>query len=205
MLDASGLFLFAFALLIAAGSPGPSIAALVARVLSGGWRSVLPFMAAMLVGEIAWMTAAVVGLAAIAETFHWAFVAIKWAGIVYLIWLAWNMWNAPVANQQDADLIPKGRGWSMVLAGLAVTFGNPKIMIFYLALLPTLIDIATVTPADWSVLAVTMIVVLLAIDSSWVLLATGARRLLRTPSAMRIANRTSAVAMGSAAAVMATR
>lgn len=205
MLDFSGVFIFAFALFVAAGSPGPSITALVARVLSGGWQSVLPFMAAMLVGEVAWMTAAVVGLAAMAEAFYWAFVAIKWAGIAYLAWLAWGMWNTPVDTEPDLDLVPKGRGWGMFFAGLAVTFGNPKIMIFYLALLPTLIDITAITLSGWSILAATTIVILLAIDSSWVVLATGARRLLRTPSAMRFANRTSAAAMGGAAAVMASR
>jgi threonine/homoserine/homoserine lactone efflux protein len=45
--DATSLLIFAGALFIAAGSPGPSIAALVARVLARGWRDVLPFLAAM--------------------------------------------------------------------------------------------------------------------------------------------------------------
>jgi len=50
----SNLLVFALALLIAAGSPGPSIAALVARVLSNGFRDVLPFLAAMWLGEAVW-------------------------------------------------------------------------------------------------------------------------------------------------------
>ncbi|MAM13160.1 MAG: lysine transporter LysE, partial [Rhizobiaceae bacterium] len=45
------LALFAITLFVAAGSPGPSVAALVARVLSRGHRDVLPFMAAMWLGE----------------------------------------------------------------------------------------------------------------------------------------------------------
>ncbi len=43
----SGLLVFALALIVAAGSPGPSIAALVARMLTNGFRDVLPFLAAM--------------------------------------------------------------------------------------------------------------------------------------------------------------
>ena len=68
------LVIFAGALMMAAGSPGPSIAALVARVLSRGARDVLPFLAAMWIGEGIWLTCAVLGLAAIAETFYAAFV-----------------------------------------------------------------------------------------------------------------------------------
>ena len=54
----SGLLVFALALIVAAGSPGPSIAALVARVLTNGFRDVLPFLAAMWIGEALWLTCA---------------------------------------------------------------------------------------------------------------------------------------------------
>src|SRR3546814_2655647 len=66
VVDLSALLLFAGALLIAAGSPGPSIAALVARVVTAGWRGVLPFIAAMWIGEAIWLSLAVWGLAAVA-------------------------------------------------------------------------------------------------------------------------------------------
>ena len=54
-MDAASLAIFAGALIVAAGSPGPSIAALVARVIARGVRDVLPFLAAMWVGEAAWL------------------------------------------------------------------------------------------------------------------------------------------------------
>jgi threonine/homoserine/homoserine lactone efflux protein len=59
----SGLLVFALALIVAAGSPGPSIAALVARVMTSGLRDVLPFLAAMWLGEAIWLGCAVAGLA----------------------------------------------------------------------------------------------------------------------------------------------
>ena len=77
----STLLVFAGALFIAAGSPGPSIAALVARVLTKGARDVLPFLAAMWLGEAIWLTCAIAGLATIAETFHVACVEIKCLGV----------------------------------------------------------------------------------------------------------------------------
>lgn len=57
----SALAVFAFALLVTAGTPGPSVAALVARVLTNGVRDVLPFLAAMWLGEAMWLTLAVAG------------------------------------------------------------------------------------------------------------------------------------------------
>jgi threonine/homoserine/homoserine lactone efflux protein len=65
-MELSALAIFAVALTLAAGSPGPSIAALVARVLVRGWRDVLPFVVAMWLGEAIWLALAVLGLAALA-------------------------------------------------------------------------------------------------------------------------------------------
>ncbi len=203
-MDISALIIFAGALLVAAGSPGPSIAALVARVITRGWRDVLPFLAAMWIGEGIWLSFAILGLAYVAETFHMAFVAIKYAGVAYLLYLAWKMWTAPVETGSEA-LPNAGSRLRLFFTGMAVTLGNPKIMMFYLALLPTIIDVASVTLVGWAELTLTMVVVLVAVDAVWVLAATQARRLLKSPRAMRIANRTSASMMAGAAAAIATR
>ena len=198
------LIVFAGALMLAAGSPGPSIAALVARVLSRGARDVLPFLAAMWIGEGIWLTCAVLGLAAIAESFHAAFVAIKWLGVAYLLYLAWKMWFAPVETGDGA--LPEARsGAKLFFAGLTVTLGNPKIMMFYVALLPAIIDLGAVTLVGWAELVATMFIVLVAIDLAWVFLASRARLFLKSPRAVRLANRLSAGTMAGAAAAIATR
>jgi threonine/homoserine/homoserine lactone efflux protein len=67
MVPTTNLLAFALALIVAAGTPGPSVAALVARVLTGGFRSVFPFLLAMWIGEVIWLTVAVTGLAALAR------------------------------------------------------------------------------------------------------------------------------------------
>ena len=253
-MDLSALLIFAGALLLAAGSPGPSIAALVARVIARGWRDVLPFAAAMWIGEALWLTLAVYGLAALAETLHGAFLVVKYLGVAYLLYLAWKMWHAPVASASQGSApagptpeapavdasspqrpaskasapastppegpavdassprrpassgaSPRGSGRAMFLAGLAVTLGNPKIMVFYLALLPTIIDLAGITLIGWLELTATMLVILAAIDLGYIALAARARLLLRSPRALRIANRTSATLLGGAAATLATQ
>ena len=200
----TSLLIFAGALFVAAGSPGPSIAALVARVISKGFRDVLPFLLAMWIGEAIWLSFAVFGLAVVAQSFHLAFVAIKWLGGAYLAYLAWKMLTAPV-EATGGSLPKEDSPVKLFLAGMAVTLGNPKIMMFYLALLPTIIDLASVTMLGWMELTVTMAVVLILIDFAWIVAAAQARRLLKSPRAMRIANRVSAGTMAGAAAAIAAR
>lgn len=203
-MELSSLLIFAGALLVAAGSPGPSIAALVARVITKGFRDVFPFLLAMWIGEAIWLSLAVFGLAYIAQTFHMVFVAVKWAGIGYLVYLAWKMWTAPVAVGEGV-LPREDSAIKLFLTGMAVTLGNPKIMMFYLALLPTIIDLSAITVVGWAELTVTMALVLILIDLTWGLAASQARKLIRSPRAMRIANRTSAGTMAGAAAAIAAR
>ncbi|TDX75633.1 threonine/homoserine/homoserine lactone efflux protein [Neorhizobium sp. R1-B] len=200
----TSLLVFAAALFVAAGSPGPSIAALVARVLSKGYRDVPPFLTAMWIGEAVWLSFAVAGLAAIAESFHLVFVAIKWLGVIYLLYLAWKMWVAEPAGS-DKELPESRSALKMFLTGLTLTLGNPKIMMFYVALLPSIIDLGGVTLAGWLELIAAMFVVLVVVDLAWVLLAAKARQFLKSPRAVKIANRLSAGTMAGAAAAIATR
>ncbi len=201
-MTAANLLVFALALAVAAGSPGPSIAALVARVLTGGLRDVLPFLAAMWLGEALWLTCAVAGLAVVARTLGVVFVAIKFIGVAYLLFLAWKLWFAPA--QVAKDELPSGRSaWRLFGAGLAVTLGNPKIMVFYLALLPTIVDLDRVGTAAWMALTAVTLLVLMSVDLAWALLAVRARRLLTSRKAVKIVNRTGATMMAGAAAVIA--
>jgi threonine/homoserine/homoserine lactone efflux protein len=200
----SGLLVFALALIVAAGSPGPSVAALVARVLTNGFRDVLPFLTAMWIGEALWLTCAVAGIAVLARTFAFVFIVMKFAGVAYLLFLAWKMWFAPAEVHEGA--LPRGQSPArMFVAGLMVTLGNPKIMIFYVALLPTIVDLSRVGTLAWLELTLTMFAVLMTVDFVWALAAVKARALLKSRRAVRIANRASATMMASAAAAIATR
>ena len=203
-MDLTSIILFATVLAVAAGSPGPSIAALVARVLSRGPKSVMPFLAAMWIGEGLWLTAAILGLSYIAQSFATVFLVLKWAGVAYLLYLAWRMWHAPT-DTQDAAIPQTDGGWQLFGAGCVVTLGNPKIMAFYIALLPTLIDISAVTLPGWAELIAVMLVVLIAVDLAWVFAASAARRLIKSPRGLKIANRISASTMGGAAIGIAAR
>jgi threonine/homoserine/homoserine lactone efflux protein len=158
----------------------------------------------MWIGEAIWLSLAVWGLAAIAESLHLLFLVIKYLGVVYLLYLAWRMWFAPATLRED--VLPQARSaGKLFAAGMAVTLGNPKIMVFYLALLPAIIDLKAVTLVGWLELTATMLIVLATIDLAWAGVAAQARRVLRSPRAVRAANRASATVMAGAAAAIASR
>ena len=105
----SSLILFAAVYFAAVATPGPGVAALIARVLGQGLRGVAPFIAGYFVGDMIWLTFAATGLAVIAKTFAGVFVAIKFAGAAYLLYLAWRMATAP-AVVEAAPRRPRGAG-----------------------------------------------------------------------------------------------
>jgi len=203
-MDIAALLIFGGALVINAGMPGPSIAALVSRVLASGPRDVMPFLVAMWIGEGLWLSAAAFGLSVLAQSFHTGFLVLKYCGVAYLLYLAWKMWRT--AGRQDCDgPTPQGSPLQMFLTGLAITFGNPKLMVFYLALLPSIVNLETLTVAGFGTLLLTMMTILAGVDLAWVLLAHYARRLIRSPRGVKVVNRFGAAAMGGAAVAIATR
>ncbi len=204
-MELTSLLAFAGVLAVAAGTPGPNVGALMARVLTRGYRGVFPFMLGLWIGDAIWLSLAIGGLSALAQSFHMAFLALKYAGVVYLFHLAWKMWFAPV-EATDAPVAPREDDrLKLFFSAVAITLGNPKIMVFYLAILPTVIDIAHVSLAGWGELLVVLMAVLAVIDTGWVVLAAQARRLLRSPRSMRVVNRASAGVMAGAAAAIAAR
>lgn len=201
----TGFATYAGALAIAAAIPGPGIVALVARSLGSGFRPALWMALGLAVGDIVYLAAALFGLALLAQTFGTAFMVVKWLGVAYLAWLAWRFWTAGVATARvEADRRRDG-AFASFLAGLVVTLGNPKVMVFYLAITPTIIDIATVTATDFGILMVVTAMVLLLVLLPYLALAARARSLLATPRALRALNRMAAGFMAAAAGAIAFR
>ncbi|MCP4378197.1 MAG: LysE family transporter, partial [bacterium] len=84
---------FVAALSVAAFSPGPGLAAIVATVLAGGARRAVWFCVGVVFGDLTWLLLSLSGLALIAQQIPVIFVAIKWAGVTYLVYLAVKIWR----------------------------------------------------------------------------------------------------------------
>lgn len=190
---------YAIALAIAAAIPGPGIAACVGKALGAGFRPAVWFATGLVLGDLTYLTLAVLGLSAIAAAFSGIFVVVKVLGAAYLAYLAWSFWRAGIDPEKVET--HKGNGaWASMLGGYAVTLGNPKTIIFYMALLPTVVDLETVTPERFGWLVIATIVVLYAVVVPYVALAARARDFLRNPRALKLLNRGAAGAMAGAAA-----
>ncbi len=198
------LSVFALTLLVSVAYPGPTVAALVARVISRGIREVLPFLVAIWLGELLWLNAAILGLAALAKTLGPLFVAVRFAGVAYLLVLAWSMWFSS-SDVPEARLPTDRRPWRMFGAGLMVSIGNPKNMLFYMTLLPSVVRFGRFDFGNWAKLCLIAFAILAVVDTTWTLAASRARVLIRSRRSMRIANRTGASMMAGAAVVIATR
>ncbi|WP_319799665.1 LysE family translocator [Microvirga rosea] len=204
-MEPAGLILFSSALFIAAASPGPGIAAIVARVLGRGPKGAIPFSIGIALGDVVWLTFAVLGLAALAQTFHEVFLVVKYAGAAYLLYLAYKLWTAPAtAREVTADRKAEHPA-KLLLGGLMLTLGNPKTIVFYLALLPTFLDLTKITVLGYAELALATLTVLAVVFGGYIVLAARARRLFTTPGAVRILNRFTGAVMAGAAAAVAAR
>lgn len=197
--------LLAFAVIFAAfcAAPGPAVAAVLARVMAQGSAGMVWFVSGLMLGDVLWFLTAAFGLAALAALVQPVFFALKYLGAAYLLYLAWRLWNAP-ATAAPAEPV-RGQGLKLFAGGLLLTMGNPKTMLFYLAVLPALIDLPSLTTVGMLEISVAIAVVFAAVFAAIVLLAAQVRRLFTSPRAVCIVNRTSGVAMAGAAAALAVR
>lgn len=195
---------YVIALGIAAAIPGPGIAASVGKALGSGFRPAFYFLNGLVLGDLTYLTFAVLGIAAIASLFEGVFILIRIVGAAYLLYLAWTFWRGGIDPKELAA--QRGAGfWSSFFAGYSVTLGNPKTIIFYMALLPTVMDLTKVNLTDYTILAILTVLVLYAVVLPYIGLASRARLFLSNPRALRILNRSAATAMAGAAAFIVVR
>jgi threonine/homoserine/homoserine lactone efflux protein len=203
-MTAANLLTYAFALFVAAAIPGPGITAIVARALGSGFRPTFFMGLGLILGDVVYLTAVVLGLAYVAQTFTTAFMVLKFAGVLYLGYIAWKLWTAGLLGQKIEAKRAVSLGASF-LSGLLVTLGNPKTMLFYVALVPTLIPLAQIGRQDYAALVVVTAVVLLIVLVPYILLAAKARELLKEPSALKLLNRTAGGILAGTAVYIAAR
>jgi threonine/homoserine/homoserine lactone efflux protein len=200
-----GFLTFCAVYTLAVASPGPGVAAVVARSLARGMRGAPAFIAGFLVGDLVWFTAAATGLAALAQTAYTVFLVVKYAGAAYLLYLAYKLWTAPAQPMGEEPVESSQSPFKLFLGSLSLTLGNPKTMIFFLALLPTVVKLETLTVPAFLEIAAGIVVLLPVILGGYAFVAARARRFFRNPRAIKMVNRSTGAVMASAAVAVATR
>lgn len=201
----TSLLLFVSVYVAAVATPGPGIAALVARTLGRGTHGALPFILGFVVGDLFWFVAATAGLAVIARTYAVLFEVLKYAGCAYLLYVAVTLWRQEPVVTDIAETPATERPVSAFLGSLFLTLGNPKVMIFFLSIMPLVIRPEEITVVMGLELAVVIVVVISSVLVAYMALASRARRLFRSRRSVGAMQKTNAGILAGAALVIASR
>lgn len=201
-MTADTLLLFALTYAAAAATPGPATTAVVARVLVEGPRRAPAFGLGLLIGDLMLLLASVALLMAFAATLQPLLRVVQYAGAAYLLRLAWTFWYAPSRALMQAPR--QGQG-PVLASGLVLALGNPKTMLFYLALLPAVIRLGELRPVDVLGLVAVVLPVFALVFGGYVWLAARVRSFFVSPRAVRGVYRVSAVLMAGAAVAVVLR
>jgi homoserine/homoserine lactone efflux protein len=180
--------------------PGPAVVAVISAALRGGFRASLGANAGVLVGDAAFVTASALGLGALLVASQPLFLAVKWLGIAYLAYLGGR---ALLARGEGYAFDAPGAGGRAFRLGLTTQLSNPKIVLFFGALLPQFVDPARPVALQFALLGATFIVSDALVFAAYGALAHRARTWLRSPRAVRVTSRVSGAAMLGVAARLA--
>jgi threonine/homoserine/homoserine lactone efflux protein len=147
MFGTHDLALFAITVLVINATPGVDLMLTLVSTLRGGVRTGLAAAAGIASGCVVHTLAAAFGLAALLAASGAAFSIVKWAGAAYLLWLALGMLHQGLRRDAaaSASAAPtagpaSSSAWSLFRQGFLTNVLNPKVALFFLALLPQFID-----------------------------------------------------------------
>ena len=118
--------------------PGTGVIYTVSTGLTQGKKASLYVALGCTLGIVPHLLATILGLAALMHTSAVAFQLLKWAGVVYLFYVAWGTWRDKSAFQLD-DNPSKTHALGLISKAILMNVLNPKLTIFFLAFLPQFI------------------------------------------------------------------
>ena len=195
--------------------PGTGVVYTVSTGLLAGARASIAAALGCTFGIVPHLLASILGLAALLHTSAVAFQTLRFAGVAYLLWLAWGLWHAPAAS-----LVPDAGGRAgrsrvapdaresvrIAVRGTLINVLNPKLSIFFLAFLPQFVPAGAANPLPHLVsLALVFMAMTFAVFVGYGIAADAlARRVLSSRAAMRWIHRVFAAAFAGFAARLAT-
>ncbi|MET3291082.1 UNVERIFIED_CONTAM: threonine/homoserine/homoserine lactone efflux protein [Brevibacillus sp. OAP136] len=140
MVSLGTLLTFAFVSLGMVCSPGPNMIYLLSRSISQGRTAGFISLLGVVLGFFVYVIATMLGLSALFVTVPYVYEAIKWAGALYLLWLAWNAIKPGAGSILQPRPLAVEPPKKLFLMGFMTNLLNPKIAILYVSLLPQFVD-----------------------------------------------------------------
>lgn len=131
--------------LIVVVAPGTGVLYTLATALTRGSRASVAAAFGCTLGILPAIVAAMLGLAAVLHTSALAFAALKWCGVIYLLYMSWQALREQGALAVESKLDARS-SWQVIVTGFLINILNPKLSIFFLAFLPQFVPDSEVHP-----------------------------------------------------------
>lgn len=174
--------------------PGPTVLLVISYALSHGRRVGLATVAGVALGDFTAMTASMLGVGALLAASAALFIALKWLGAAYLVWLGIKLWRAPVGEAALA-VASERRARRIFAHAWLVTALNPKGIVFFVAFLPQFLVADAPLLPQMAIFEATFLVLAAANAFAYGWLAASARRVIRRPAVQRAVNRAGGAAL----------
>jgi len=174
-----------FAIMVAlAAIPSASVALVVTRAATAGVADGIAVAAGIVVGDLIFVVLAILGLSVIAEAMGGVFLVLKTAGAVYLMWLGFSLLKSSLRRTSPRQHGPAGASFvTSFVAGLVLTLGDLKAIVFYASLFPVFIDLTAVTVVDVGSIVLTTVLAVGGVKSVY---AVFARRVVARSRGMQL-------------------
>jgi threonine/homoserine/homoserine lactone efflux protein len=191
-------------MIVLAFIPSVSVLLVSARSAASGFTHGVFATIGIVVGDIIFIILAIYGLSVLAELMGSRFSLIKYLGGAYLIWLGIKLWrSSPGTEEVEKNIEPSLL--SSFLAGLFITLGDQKAILFYSGFFPAFLDLSSVTLAD---IIIIIVIATLAVGGAklvYAYMADRASLLLSSSHATRIINIIAATVMVGVGVLLAVK
>lgn len=184
---------FLLTVLIVEITPGPNMVWLGLLSATEGRRTGLAAVAGITFGLALQGALAVAGISALLQSLPLAYQGLRWAGVVYLLWLGWQSWrdaDTPGHHRPGGGETPA----QAFLSGLLTNLLNPKAAFFYLAMVPGFLPHGS-GAAEMFVLVLIYLAVACAVHLAICLAAAHGQRLVENPATSALLHKVQAVAL----------
>ena len=184
--------------------PGTGVIYTVSTGLTLRWRASIAAAVGCTLGIVPHLIASVLGLSLILHMSAQVFQVLKWAGTIYLLYLAWNMWKDTGSMTFDTS-VKRTNGLQIAVKGILINILNPKLTIFFFAFLPLSVSPDAVSPTRQMVaLSAVFMAMTFIVFALYGILASGvSTKLMNSPTVMRRMQRSFAVIFAGLAARLA--
>ena len=166
---------FAFTSLVIELTPGPNMAYLAILSASVGRRAGFAATLGVALGLLAVGLGAALGLTALISSSNVLYQTLRWAGALYLFWLAWEGWRGETETSPGKAAGEGDDRTRYFMRGLITNLLNPKAGLFYVAVLPTFVDETQPVIGQATTLSLIYVTVATLVHGTIVLLADAAR------------------------------